>query len=43
MMAYAEYLRLQAITPGIGPTVGLFTQKYDPIMPEEIARLKNEH
>lgn len=43
MMAYAEYLRLQEAIPGIGPTVGLFTQKYDPIMPEEIARLKNEH
>lgn len=42
MMAYAEYLRLQAATPGIGPRAGLFTQPYDPIMPEEIARLEKE-
>lgn len=42
MMAYAEYLRLQDAIPGIGPKVGLFTQQYDPIMPEEIAQLEKE-
>lgn len=43
MMAYAEYLRLQAAVPGIGPRAGLFTQAYDPIMPEDIARLENQN
>ena len=42
MMAYAEYLRLQATGAAIGPQVSLFMQKYDPIMPEEIARLERE-
>lgn len=42
MMAYAEYLRLQTAGLANGPTVSLFMQKYDPIMPEEIARLAAE-
>lgn len=43
MMAYAEYLRLvQSSGEAFLPDTGFFTQKYDPIMPEEIARLKAE-
>ena len=42
MMAYAEYLKLRALCPEAGPEVSLFLKKYDPIMPDEIARLKAE-
>ena len=42
MMAYAEYLRLRAVHPETGPEVSLFLKKYDPIMPDEIARLEAE-
>ena len=42
MMAYAEYLRLRAVHPEAGPAVSLFLKKYDPIMPDEIARLEAE-
>lgn len=42
MMAYAEYMRLCAAKSETGPKVDLFRQKYDPILPEEIARLKME-
>lgn len=40
MMAYAEYARLLASQGDIGPEVGLFMQKYDPILPDEIKALK---
>ena len=42
MMAYAEYLKLRALCPEAGPEVSLFLKKYDPIMPDEIARLEAE-
>ena len=42
MMAYAEYLRLRASGCAKGPNVELFLKQYDPIMPEEIARLEAE-
>ena len=42
MMAYAEYLRLRRSGHAKGPNVELFLKKYDPIMPEEIARLEAE-
>ena len=42
MMAYAEYLKLRAVCPEAGPEVSLFLKKYDPIMPDEIARLEAE-
>jgi len=42
MMAYAEYLKLLASGIETGPQVSLFMQKYDPIMPDEIARLAME-
>ena len=42
MMAYAEYLHLRASGYAKGPEVELFLKKYDPIMPEEIAKLEAE-
>ena len=42
MMAYAEYLKLRKAQIDEGPEVSLFMQKYDPIMPDEIARLEAE-
>ena len=42
MMAYAEFLRLEAAGLVRGPNVELFMQKYDPVLPQEIARLEAE-
>lgn len=42
MMAYAEYLRLIAGGVNCLPKVHIFTKAYDPIMPDEIARLEME-
>ena len=42
MMASAEGLRVLAGKQSVGPQVSIFKKPYDPIMPEEIARLKRQ-